>query len=60
VDQTKFPSAQATPGAAGKILVAGVVEAIDRSSGKPKPRRRGAKYLDTRSGRLRLAVIADN
>src|SRR5271166_3214827 len=48
------------PGAAGKILVAGAVEVIDRSAGKPKPRRRGAKYLDTRSGRVRLAVIADN
>jgi ISXO2-like transposase domain len=33
---------------------------IDRSAGRPKPRRNGAKYLDTRSGRLRLAVIADN
>jgi ISXO2-like transposase domain len=31
-----------------------------RSAGKPKPRRRGAKYPNTRSGRLRLAVIADN
>ena len=33
---------------------------IDRSAGRPKPRRKGAKYLDTCSGRLRLAVIADN
>ena len=33
---------------------------IDRSAGKPKPRRRGAKYLNTRAGRLRLAAIADN
>ena len=33
---------------------------IDRGAGRPKPRRKGAKYLDTRSGRLRLAVIADN
>src|SRR5271154_659936 len=48
------------PGAAGKILVAGAVEVIDRSAGRAKPRRKGAKYLDTRSGRLRLAVIADN
>jgi len=29
-------------------------------AGRPKPRRKGAKDLDTRSGRLRLAVIADN
>jgi hypothetical protein len=48
------------PGAAGKILVAGAVEVIDRSAGRPKPRGKGAKYLDTRSGRLRLAAIADN
>ena len=48
------------PSAAGKILVAGAVAVIDRSAGRPKPRRKGAKYLDTRSGRLRLAVIADN
>ncbi len=64
VDQTEIPfragDAFFEPGAAGKILVAGAVEVIDRSAGKPKPRRRGAKYLDTRSGRLRLAVIADN
>src|SRR5208283_925609 len=26
----------------------------------PKPRRKHAKYLDTRSGRIRLAMIADN
>ena len=35
---------------------------LDRilNKARPKPRRKGAKYLDTRSGRLRLAVIADN
>src|SRR5271166_2216679 len=64
VDQTEIPfragDAFFEPGAAGKILVAGAVEVIDRSAGRPKPRRKGAKYLDTRSGRVRLAVIADN
>jgi len=64
VDQTEIPfragDAFFEPGAAGKILVAGAVEVIDRSAGRPKPRRKGAKYLDTRLGRLRLAVIADN
>jgi transposase-like protein len=64
VDQTEIPfragHAFFEPGTAGKILVAGAVEVIDRSAGRPKPRRNGAKYLDTRSGRLRLAVIADN
>ena len=44
------------PSAAGKILVAGAVEVIDRSAGRPKPGRKGAKYLDTRSGRLRLGL----
>jgi len=44
------------PSAAGKILVVGAVEVIDRSAGRPKPRRKGAKYLDTRSGRLRLGL----
>ena len=64
VDQTEIPfragNAFFEPGAAGKILVAGAVEVIDRSAGRRKPRRKGAKYLDTRSGRLRLAVITDN
>jgi transposase-like protein len=64
VDQTELPfrigGAFHEPGAAGKILVAGAVEVIDRADNKSKPRRLGAKYLDTRSGRLRLAMIADN
>ena len=29
-------------------------------TGKAKPRRKHAKYLATRSGRIRLAMIADN
>jgi hypothetical protein len=37
-----------------------VVEVIDRASNQAKLRRKHAKYLDTRSGRLRLAMIADN
>ncbi len=48
------------PGNAGKILIAGAIEVIDRDSNTSKPRRKGAKYLGTRSGRLRLAMIADN
>jgi len=47
-------------GNAGKILIAGAVEVIDRDINEAKPRRKGAKYLDTRSGRIRLAMIADN
>ena len=33
---------------------------IDRDINQSKPRRKHAKYLDTRSGRVRLAMIADN
>jgi len=47
-------------GNAGKILIAGAVEVIDRDINEAKPRRKGAKDLDTRSGRIRLAMIADN
>jgi hypothetical protein len=37
-----------------------VVEVIDRGTNQSKPRRKRAKYLDTRSGRIRLAAIPDN
>ena len=64
VDQTEIPfregNASFEPGNAGKILVIGAVEVIDRDSNQAKPRRKHAKYLDTRSGRIRLAMIADN
>jgi transposase-like protein len=64
VDQTELPfrvgDAFFEPGHAGKILIAGAVEVIDRETGRSWPRRKGGKYLDTRSGRLRLAVIEDN
>ena len=45
---------------AGKILVIGAVEVIDRDVNQARPRRKHAKYLDTRSGRIRLAMIANN
>ena len=48
------------PGVVGKILVVGAVEVIDRDTNQAKPRRKHAKYLDTRSGRIRLAAIKDN
>ena len=48
------------PGNAGKILVIGAVEVIDRGINQARPRRKHAKYLDTRSGRIRLAMIANN
>jgi len=64
VDQAEIPYRVGDtffePGNAGKLLIACAVEVIERDTNKAKPRRRGAKYIDTRSGRLRLAVIADN
>jgi transposase-like protein len=64
IDQAEIPFREADtffePGNAGKILVIGAVEVIDRDTNKAKPRRKHAKYLDTRSGRIRLAMIANN
>ena len=64
VDQAEIPFRAGDsffdPGNAGKILIAGAVEVIDRDTNKAKPQRKGAKYLDTKSGRIRLAMIADN
>ena len=64
VDQAEIPFRAGDtffdPGNAGKILIVGAVEVIDRDTNAAKPRRNGAKYLDTRSGRIRLAMIADN
>jgi transposase-like protein len=64
VDQAEIPFREGDaffePGSAGKIFVIGAVEVVDRDINQSKPRRRHAKYLDTRSGRVRLAMIADN
>ena len=64
IDQTEFPFREGDTflerGNAGKILVMGAVEVVERDTNKAKPRRKHAKYLDTRSGRIRLAMIADN
>lgn len=62
VDQTEIPfrTDDAFFGRAGKIIVAGAVEVVDRATNRAKPRKLSAKYLDTRSGRVRLAVIANN
>ena len=64
VDQTEIPFREGDgffePGNGGKILVIGAVEVIDRDTNQSKPRRKHAKYLNTRSGRIRLATIADN
>jgi transposase-like protein/predicted RNA-binding Zn-ribbon protein involved in translation (DUF1610 family) len=64
VDQTEIPfradDAFFDPQRAGKLIVAGAVEVVDRTTNRTKPRKLSAKYLDTRSGRVRLAAIADN
>ena len=64
VDQAEIPFREGDaffePGNAGKILVIGAVEVIDRGVNHARPRRKHAKYLDTRSGRIRLAMIANN
>ena len=64
VDQAEIPfradNSFFDPAKSGKILIAGAVEVIDRGTNQAKPRRKRAKYLDTRSGRIRLAVIPDN
>ena len=64
IDQTETPFREGDTvfesGNAGKIIIIGAVEVIERDSNKSKPRRKHAKYLDTRSGRIRLAMIADN
>jgi hypothetical protein len=64
VDQAEIPfradDSLFGPVESGKILVAGAIEAIDRGIDQARPRPKGAKYLDTRCGRIRLAAIADN
>src|SRR6204780_2319440 len=64
IDQTEIPFREGDTvfesGNAGKILVIGAVEVIERDTNKAKPRRKHGKYLNTRSGRLRLAAITDN
>lgn len=65
VDQTEMPfradDDPHSPLKAGKIIVIGAVEVIDRTTREAqKPRALGRKYLDTLSGRLRLAAIPSN
>ena len=45
----------------GKMIVIGAVEVINHTTGKAqKPKALGRKYLDTLSGRIRLAAIPSN
>ncbi len=65
IDQTEIPFRNTDtffdPLRSGKITIVGAVEIIDRFTQEPvKPRRLGAKYLDIRSGRVRLAAIPNN
>jgi len=65
VDQTEMPfradDDPDSPLKTGKILIIGAVEVIDRATGKSqKPKALGKKYLDTLSGRIRLAAIPSN
>lgn len=57
VDQTELPFRSDDtffdPGKTGKIAIAGAVEVVDRATNRAKPRKLSAKYLDTRSGRIR-------
>jgi hypothetical protein len=65
VDQTEMPlrtdDDPDTPLETGKLIVIGAVEVIDRATGQAqRPKALGQKYLDTLSGRIRLAVIPSN
>ena len=62
VDQAEIPfradNSFFDPAKSGKILIAGAVEVIDRGTNQAKVRGKRAKYLDTRSGRIRPARTA--
>ena len=64
VDQTEIPfrtSASFFNPAIAKKIVIGAVEVIDRATNvTPRKKAPGALHLNTRSGRVRLAVIPDN
>src|ERR1700760_1222921 len=65
IDQTEIPfrdtQSHFNPSQSRKIIVVGAVEVLDHTRKKPqKPKKSGAKYLDTFSGRIRLAVIPSN
>jgi ISXO2-like transposase domain len=65
IDQTQMPFRAGddlgSPLKTGKILIVGAVEILDHSTGKAhKPKKYGDRYLDTLSGRIRLAAIPSN
>ena len=64
VDQKEIPfregDAFLETGNAGKKLIIGAVEVIERDTNQAKARRKHAKYLETRSGRIRIGMITGN
>lgn len=65
IDQAEIPFRDTQkfydPDRSGKIIVIGAVEVRDWATGEAvKPRKIGAKYLDTLSGRVRLQAIPSN
>jgi len=65
VDQTEMPfradNSVFEIAKTGKMIVIGAVEVINHATGKAqKPKTLGGKYLDTLSGRIRLAAIPSN
>jgi transposase-like protein len=65
IDQTEIPFRDTQsffdPNKSGKIIVIGAVEVRDHTTGQAqKPKKIGAKYLDTLSGRVRLQALPSN
>jgi ISXO2-like transposase domain/Transposase zinc-ribbon domain len=65
IDQTEIPfrdtQSYFDPDKSGKIIVIGAVEVRDHTTGQAqKPKKIGAKYLDTLSGRVRLQALPSN
>jgi ISXO2-like transposase domain/Transposase zinc-ribbon domain len=65
IDQTEIPfrdtQSYFDPNKSGKIIVIGAVEVRDHTTGQAqKPKKIGAKYLDTLSGRVRLQALPSN
>ena len=65
IDQTEIPfrdtQSYFDPDKSGKIIIIGAVEVRDHATGQAqKPKKIGAKYLDTLSGRIRLQALPSN
>lgn len=65
IDQTEIPYRNTDtffdPLRSGKITIVGAVELVDNYTQEPvRPRPLGARYLDIRSGRIRLGMVPNN